>query len=104
MTDLQHNFGDLAALLPHLPADKQDELGRVLSVLFEEFEDARKLGVSETKKLGRILQVVLFGSFARDSWVEDEASGYVSDYDLLIVVNHPSLTDEATIGIRPMSG
>jgi len=35
---------------------------------------------------------VLFGSFARGSWVEDRKSGYLSDWDLLVVVNHEELT------------
>jgi predicted nucleotidyltransferase/HEPN domain-containing protein len=40
------------------------------------------------------LKVILYGSYARGDWVEDRASGYRSDYDLLIVVNHKSFAQE----------
>ena len=82
--------------LDHLPPNKQAELKRVVAILLEEFEDATKLGLSKTKKTGRILKIVLFGSYARGDWVEDKKSGYSSDYDLLVVVNHEELADLAT--------
>lgn len=80
----------------HLPSNKRAELQRVVKILLEEFEDATRLGLSKTKKTGRILKIVLFGSYARGDWVEDRKSGYSSDYDLLIAVNHEELTDLAT--------
>jgi uncharacterized protein len=73
--------------LDHLPAVKRRELERVARVLFDEFEDAVKTKLSDKRKGGRILKLILFGSYARGDWVEDRASGYISDYDLLIVVN-----------------
>jgi predicted nucleotidyltransferase/HEPN domain-containing protein len=82
--------------LDHLPSNKQLELRRAVAVLLEEFEDALRLGQTKAKKQGRILKVVLFGSYARGDWVEDRKSGYASDYDLLVVVNHEELTDLAT--------
>lgn len=82
--------------LDHLPEAKQAELRRVVAILLEEFEDAIKLGLTKSKKTGRILKIVLFGSYARGDWVEDRKSGYASDYDLLVVVNHEELTDLAT--------
>lgn len=47
------------------------------------------------RKLGRILKIVLFGSYARGGWVDEPhtAKGYQSDFDLLIVVNQKELTD-----------
>jgi len=74
--------------LSHLPAKKHRELQRVTQVLFEEFEDALKTKVSEKNKRGRIVKVILFGSYARGNWVEDHTGGYLSDYDLLVVVNY----------------
>jgi predicted nucleotidyltransferase len=62
-------------------------------VLFEEFEAALKSATQPWKKQGRILKLVLYGSYARGDWVEDHAGGYVSDYDILIVVNDERLTD-----------
>ncbi|WAC48852.1 nucleotidyltransferase and HEPN domain-containing protein [Asticcacaulis sp. SL142] len=79
--------------LSHLPDTKRRELERVVQVLFDEFEDAIKSKLSDKKKLGRILKVILFGSYARGDWVEDRLSGYRSDYDLLIVVNSHQFTD-----------
>ncbi|WKL59096.1 nucleotidyltransferase and HEPN domain-containing protein [Asticcacaulis sp. ZE23SCel15] len=79
--------------LSHLPDTKRRELERVVQVLFDEFEDATKSKLSDKKKLGRIIKVILFGSYARGDWVEDRLSGYRSDYDLLIVVNSHQFTD-----------
>lgn len=81
--------------LDHLPANKQRELERVVQIVFEEFEDAFALARHEWKKAGRILKIVLYGSYARGGWVDEPhtAKGYQSDYDLLIVVNDKRLTD-----------
>jgi len=37
----------------------------------------------------------LFGSYARSDWVDEPDNGYQSDFDLLIIVSHPDLTDIA---------
>jgi len=81
--------------LDHLPPAKQRELERVVQVLFEEFEEARALATQEWKKKGRILKIILYGSYARGGWVDEPhtAKGYQSDYDLLIIVNDQRLTD-----------
>ncbi len=81
--------------LDHLPANKQRELERVVQILFEEFGEATAVSTSEWKKQGRILKVILYGSYARGSWVDEPhtAKGYQSDYDLLIIVNDKRLTD-----------
>ncbi|MHA6688778.1 nucleotidyltransferase and HEPN domain-containing protein, partial [Mesorhizobium sp. A556] len=46
---------------------------------------------------GRVLKIILFGSYARGEWVDEPHTmkGYRSDYDLLIVVNNRKLTDFA---------
>ncbi|HZG46477.1 MAG TPA: HEPN domain-containing protein [Allosphingosinicella sp.] len=77
----------------HLPASKQRELQHVVRVLFEEFEAALKSATQPWKKQGRILKLVLYGSYARGDWVEDPVGGYASDYDILVVVNDERLTD-----------
>ncbi|MFC3162873.1 nucleotidyltransferase and HEPN domain-containing protein [Ciceribacter thiooxidans] len=84
--------------LDHLPHRKQRELARIVEVLHEEFEDALKEGTAEFKKRGRILKIILFGSYARGTWVDEPHTkkGYKSDYDLLIIVNNKKLTDFAT--------
>jgi uncharacterized protein len=84
--------------IDHLPPLKQRELARAIEVLHEEFEDALKGGTAEFKKRGRILKIILFGSYARGGWVDEPHTkkGYRSDFDLLIVVNNRKLTDFAT--------
>ena len=85
----------MRADLDHLPGVKRRELERVARVLFDEFEDAVKTKLSDKRKGGRILKLILFGSYARDDWVDEPENGYQSDYDLLIVVSHADLTDVA---------
>jgi len=81
--------------LSHLPAKQQDELERTTRILMEEFEKAIALGNQAWKRGGRILKIILFGSYARSDWVDDAKSGYQSDFDLLVIVSHPKLTDIA---------
>jgi len=85
--------------LDHLPRRKQRDLERIVAILHEEFDDALKFATMEKRKRGRILKIVLFGSYARGDWVDGFSSnrGYQSDYDILIVVNQKKLTDEADI-------
>lgn len=84
--------------LDHLPERKQRELARIVDLLLEEFEDALKDATADFKKKGRILKVILFGSYARGDWVDEPHTmkGYRSDYDLLILVNNRKLTDFAS--------
>ncbi len=79
--------------MDHLPASKQRELQHVVRVLFEEFEREIGLATQPWKKRGRILKVILYGSYARGDWVDDPVGGYKSDYDILVVVNDAKLTD-----------
>lgn len=83
--------------LDHMPLRKQRELGRVLQILHEEFEDALKDGTAEFKRRGRILKIILFGSYAKGGWVDEPFTmkGYRSDFDLLIIVNNRKLCEFA---------
>jgi predicted nucleotidyltransferase len=81
--------------LDHLPDRKRRDLERVVQILFAEFEDATSLATQKWKKQGRILKVILYGSYARGDWVEDPVGGYYSDYDILVVVSDERLTDPA---------
>jgi predicted nucleotidyltransferase len=80
-----------------MPLRKQRELGRVLEILHEEFEDALKEGTADFKKRGRILKIILFGSYAKGGWVDEPFTmkGYRSDFDLLIIVNNRKLCEFA---------
>ncbi|MGH6617215.1 HEPN domain-containing protein [Sphingomonas sp.] len=79
--------------LDHLPDRKRRELELIVQILFAEFEDATALATQKWKKQGRILKVILYGSYARGDWVEDPVGGYYSDYDILVVVSDERLTD-----------
>ena len=79
--------------LDHLPDRKRRDLERIVAILFAEFEEATALATQKWKKQGRILKVILYGSYARGDWVEDPVGGYYSDYDILVVVNDERLTD-----------
>lgn len=82
--------------LDHLPVNKRRELDRVIQILFEEFEDAHGEPTG-ARKLGRILKIILYGSYATGGWVHEPHTkrGYRSDFDLLIIVNQKELTDRA---------
>lgn len=68
--------------LDHLPPAKQRELERVVQILFEEFEEAIGRATQDWKRKGRILKIILYGSYARGNWVDEPhtAKGYQSDF------------------------
>lgn len=84
--------------LDHLPERQQQELAHVRATLLTEFEAAIKKGAGGTsnwRKGGQVLKIILFGSYARNDWVDEPDNGYLSDFDLLVIVSHPKLTDIA---------
>jgi predicted nucleotidyltransferase/HEPN domain-containing protein len=85
----------MKSTIDHLPEEKQRELARVVEILHAEFEDALALSSSEWKKNGRILKIILFGSYARGDWVDEPHTmkGYRSDFDILVIVNNNKLSD-----------
>ena len=89
----------LTDTLDHLPGTKRGEIARVLRILFDEVERFQASKQSEQKRGGRVLKVILYGSYSRGDWVEDKASGYRSDYDLLIIVNTESFAQENDLWI-----
>ncbi len=86
---------DMKTDIDHLPARQQDELQRIKETLMEEFARSIERATQDWKRNGKILKIILFGSYARDDWVDEPENGYQSDYDLLIVVSHENLTDIA---------
>lgn len=88
----------MRADLDHLPAKQQRELERVRTTLLTEFDAAIKSGGGGTqswRRDGRVLKIILFGSYARTDWVDEPDNGYMSDFDLLVIVSHEKLTDIA---------
>ena len=79
----------------HLPQVQQDELARVVQILMGEFEQAISRATQPSRRNGKIYKIILFGSYARDDWVDERENGYQSDFELLIVVSHADLTEIA---------
>ena len=79
----------------HLPPAQQEELAQAMRILMDEFAVATSRATQPWKKNGRVQKIILFGSYARNDWVDDPENGYQSDYDLLIIVSHANLTDIA---------
>jgi predicted nucleotidyltransferase/HEPN domain-containing protein len=79
--------------LDHLPDAKQRELAHVVEVIRDGFAEAISRRTMERFRNGKILKIILFGSYARGDWVEDPVGRYFSDFDLLVVVSHENLTD-----------
>lgn len=79
--------------LEHLPVAARAELHEVVRIIFAEFEDALAGRNAPHRKAGRILKIILFGSYARGDWVADPIGRYFSDFDILVVVNHEELVD-----------
>lgn len=82
--------------LDHLPASKQKDLAQIAAVLRDEFEQITGFANGK-KKHSRILKIILFGSHATGKWVNDPAHGYVSDYDILVILNRSELVHEYKI-------
>ena len=64
--------------LDHLPNLQKREIARVVEILHEELSDALAISTANWKRKGRILKIVLFGSYARGGWVDEPhtAKGY----------------------------
>ena len=71
----------VAGVIPHLPAVKQRQLCAITRII---------------RATADVERVVLFGSHARGDWVDDPAGGYISDFDVAVLVRDPVLAaDEA---------
>jgi predicted nucleotidyltransferase/HEPN domain-containing protein len=81
--------------IDHLPEKQQAELARIRTTLLTEFDASIAGGTQTWRKHGKILKIILFGSYARSDWVDEPENGYLSDFDLLIIVSNEKLTDIA---------
>ena len=79
--------------LRSLTPAKRRELDHAVAILREEFAVATSTRKAPRLRDGRILKIILFGSYARGDWVHDPVGRYFSDFDLLVVVDHEDLTD-----------
>ena len=85
----------MKADLDHLPEKQQAELARIRTTLLAEFDASIAGGTQTWRKHGKILKIILFGSYARNDWVDEPENGYLSDFDLLVIVSNEKLTDIA---------
>ena len=79
--------------LDHLPDSKRHDLAFVVDCLRKGFAFAIARRTMPRLRGGKLLKIILFGSYARGDWVEDPIGRYFSDYDLLLVVDREELTD-----------
>lgn len=85
----------MTSRLDHLPEGKRRELAHVAEIVRSGFAEAIASRTQPRFRAGKLLKIILFGSYARGDWIEDPVGRYFSDYDLLVVVNHDDLTDVA---------
>lgn len=83
--------------LEHLPDDKQTHVQFLVNAIHDEFEQVRGFATSDKKKHSRIVSIILFGSYAKGTYVDDPVNGYVSDYDVLVVLNRSKLVEDYAI-------
>lgn len=81
--------------LDHLPDRQQDELAAITGHLLRGFETATAGGTSAWRRYAKIHKIILFGSYARGDFVDAPETGYLSDFDILVVVSDEKLTDIA---------
>lgn len=72
--------------LTHLPESKQHTIAEIRRVILNEFE-------GEADRHEWIVWIILFGSHARGTYVDNPVNGYTSDYDILVVVDGRELAD-----------
>jgi predicted nucleotidyltransferase/HEPN domain-containing protein len=85
--------GAMKTDLDHLPESKRRELAFVVEAIREGFAASLAHRMADRLRAGKLLKIILFGSYARGDWVVDPVGRYFSDFDLLVVVNHEDLTD-----------
>ncbi len=71
--------------LDHLPDDQQQKL-QAIAAVFTSADVAIPVDM-----------LILFGSRARGDWVDDQETGYKSDYDLLVVVENEKQVNDLTV-------
>ncbi|SHO58059.1 HEPN domain-containing protein [Vibrio quintilis] len=85
--------------LEHLPEHKQQDIHAIADILRDTVDDY-VAGKSGKQSGFKIQKIILFGSHARPlspegkpTWMYDPANGYISDYDILVIVNRMELVE-----------
>lgn len=79
--------------LGHLPEQKQHHITTIRDLILDSVDDVVKKS-SGKKRDWRVVHIILFGSYAKGSYVDDPANGYISDYDILLVLSHADLVND----------
>jgi HEPN domain-containing protein/predicted nucleotidyltransferase len=73
---------DVARAIQHLPAIKQRQLCVIVRII---------------RATADVERVALYGSHARGDWVDDPVGGYLSDFDLAVLVGSPALAADESL-------
>ena len=79
--------------IDHLPEEKQEEIATIVSRL----RDGMDAYLDSTNRIfddKPIVKIILFGSHAKGTWVSDPENGYISDYDILVLLDSGTLVEE----------
>jgi uncharacterized protein len=76
--------------LSHLSEGKQRTIGEIRRLILNEVEQRAELKQNECY----LVWLVLFGSYARGTYVENPINGYFSDYDILVAVHGRKLEED----------
>ena len=76
--------------LTHLPEGKQQTIAEIRRIILNEVE-------GDAGRYEWIVWIILFGSHARGTYVDNPINGYISDYDILVGVNGRELADDLTL-------
>lgn len=93
-------MGEMKTDTSFLPARARRDLSRAVDILREEFCNQTVKRNAAHIRDGRILKIILFGSYARGRQVIDPVGRYFSDYDILVIVDHEDLTDAAEYWVQ----
>ncbi len=86
--------------LDHLPELNRRQIHLVANTIRNEVDESVKQRAGK-KTPFKIHKIILFGSYARQPdeqgrtpWVNDPQNGYISDYDILVIVNHRDFVED----------
>jgi uncharacterized protein len=79
--------------LDHLPEQKQHYVTAIRDLILNDFDQLTEFTTGK-KRLNKIRHIILFGSYAKGTYVDDPANGYISDYDILVTLNRKDLIEE----------
>jgi uncharacterized protein len=74
--------------------ERQQHDVQIITTFLRDALDEFLVGKAGSKQHFRILKIILFGSQAKGTQVYDPVNGYISDYDVLVIVNREKLVEE----------